>query len=186
MPFITEELWHQITERSVEESLILAAWPEAKGFDLKITEDAAQVFEVVSQIRNLRASKGLSPKETLDLTINAKNPELYSGFESVLTKLANLSSLSFSEKVDNAMSFVVKADECFIPMGDSINIEEEKANLQKELEYAQGFLSSVMKKLSNERFVAGAPANVLEMERKKQSDAEAKIKTLEESLAKLG
>jgi valyl-tRNA synthetase len=186
MPFITEELWHQISERSVEESLILAAWPEAKNFDPKIIEEAAQVFEVVSQVRNLRASKGMSPKEALDLSINAKNPELYSRFAAVLTKLANLSSLNFAEKVDNAMSFVVKADECFIPMGDSINIEEEKANLKKELEYAQGFLSSVMKKLSNERFVAGAPANVLEMERKKQADAEAKIKTLEESLAKLG
>ena len=186
MPFITEELWHQISERSVKESLILAAWPEAKAFDPKIIEEAAQVFEVVSQVRNLRASKGMSPKEALDLSINAKNPELYTRFAAVLTKLANLSSLSFAEKVDNAMSFVVKADECFIPMGDSINVEEEKSNLKKELEYAQGFLASVMKKLSNERFVAGAPANVLEMERKKQADAEAKIKTLEESLAKLG
>jgi valyl-tRNA synthetase len=186
MPFITEELWHQITERSVEESLILATWPEAKTFDPKIIEEAAQVFEVVSQVRNLRASKGMSPKEALDLSINAKNPELYTRFAAVLTKLANLSSLNFAEKVDNAMSFVVKADECFIPMGASINIEEERANLKKELEYAQGFLTSVMKKLSNERFVAGAPANVLEMERKKQADAEAKIKTLEESLAKLG
>lgn len=186
MPFITEELWHQITERSVEESLILAAWPEAKAFDAKIIEEAAQVFEVVSQVRNLRASKGMSPKEALDLHINTKKPELYSRFAAVLTKLANLSSLNFSEKVDNAMSFVVKADECFIPMGDSINVEEEKANLKKELEYAQGFLASVMKKLSNERFVAGAPANVIEMERKKQADAEAKIKALEESLAKLG
>jgi valyl-tRNA synthetase len=80
----------------------------------------------------------------------------------------------------------VKADECFVPMGDSINVEEEKENLKKEIEYTKGFLNSVMKKLSNERFVAGAPAQVLEMERKKQADAEAKIKTLEESLAKLG
>jgi valyl-tRNA synthetase len=186
MPFITEELWHQIKERSVEESLILATWPSAKAFDGKITEEAAQVFEVVSQVRNLRASKGMSPKETLELTINAKNEKIYSRFESVLTKLANLSSLNFGENVPNAMSFVVKADECFVPMGDSINVEEEKENLKKEIEYTKGFLNSVMKKLSNERFVAGAPAQVLEMERKKQADAEAKIKTLEESLAKLG
>lgn len=186
MPFITEELWHQIKERTVEESLILASWPSAKAFDGKITEEAAQVFEVVSQVRNLRASKGMSPKETLELTINAKNEAIYSRFESVLTKLANLSSLSFGENVPNAMSFVVKADECFVPMGDSINVEEEKGNLKKEIDYTKGFLNSVMKKLSNERFVAGAPAQVLEMERKKQADAEAKIKTLEESLAKLG
>lgn len=186
MPFISEEIWHQIQDRKVEESLILAKWPEAKPFDSKITEEANQVFEVVSQVRNLRASKGMSPKEALDLTINTKRPELYQRFESVLIKLANLSSLNFASKVENAMSFVVKADECFVPMGDSINLEEEKANLQKELEYTKGFLNSVMKKLSNERFVAGAPAQVVENEKKKQADAEAKIKALEESLAKLG
>ncbi|WP_026956761.1 valine--tRNA ligase [Algoriphagus vanfongensis] len=186
MPFLSEEIWHQIKERSVEESLILASWPESSSFDTTIIEEAAQVFEVVSQVRNLRASKGMSPKEALELTINAKNPELYGRFEAVLTKLANLSSLAFAEKVENAMSFVVKSDECFVPMGDSIDIEEEKANIQKELEYTRGFLNSVIKKLSNERFVAGAPAQVVENEKKKQADAEAKIKALEESLSKLG
>lgn len=186
MPFISEEIWHLIQERSVDESLILATWPKEKGFDPKIIEEAAQVFEVVSQVRNLRASKGMSPKESLDLTIHTKNEGLYSRFEAVLIKLANLSSLSFAEKVDNAMSFVVKADECFVPLGESLDLEEEKANLQKELEYTRGFLNSVMKKLSNERFLAGAPAQVVEMEKKKQADAEAKIKALEESLAKLG
>jgi valyl-tRNA synthetase len=186
MPFISEELWHQIKERSVQESLILATWPSEKGFDETITTDANQVFEVVSQIRNLRASKGMSPKETLDLTIHAKDEALYVKFEAVLKKLANLSSLSYGEKVENAISFVVKSDECFVPMGDSINVEEEKANIQKEIEYNKGFLNSVIKKLSNERFVSGAPAQVIEMERKKQADAEGKIKALEESFAKLG
>ena len=185
MPFISEEIWHQIEERSVEDSLILAKWPEVKSFDTKITEEAAQVFEVVSQIRNLRASKGMSPKEALDLSINTQRPELYTRFQAVLEKLANLSSLNFASKVENAMSFVVKADECFVPMGDSIDVEEEKAAIQKELEYTKGFLNSVMKKLSNERFVAGAPAQVVENEKKKQADAEAKIKALEESLEKL-
>lgn len=186
MPFISEEIWHLIEERKVEDSLILASWPEEKKFDEQIITEASQVFEVVSQVRNLRASKGMSPKEALDLTINAKNEALYARFESVLKKLANLSSFGFGDTVENAMSFVVKADECFVPMGDSVNLEEEKENLTKELEYTKGFLNSVMKKLSNERFVSGAPAKVIEMERKKQADAEAKIKTLEESLAKLG
>ncbi len=186
MPFISEELWHQIKERTVEESLILASWPEAKPFESKIIEEASQVFEVVSQVRNLRASKGMSPKEVLDLTIKTKNPSLYARFEAVLNKLANLSSLNFGDKVENAVSFVVKSDECFIPMGDAIDVEEEKANIQKELDYTKGFLNTVMKKLSNERFVNGAPAQVLEMERKKQADAESKIQALEESLAKLG
>lgn len=186
MPFISEEIWHQIEERSVEDSLILAEWPEVKSFNTKITEEAAQIFEVVSQIRNLRASKGMSPKEALDLSINTQRPEIYTRFQAVLEKLANLSSLNFASKVENAMSFVVKADECFVPMGDSIDVEEEKAAIQKELEYTKGFLNSVMKKLSNERFVAGAPAQVVENEKKKQADAEAKIKALEESLEKLG
>jgi valyl-tRNA synthetase len=185
MPFISEEIWHLIKVRSVQESLILASWPEEKGFDTKIIEEANQVFEVVSQVRNFRASKGMSPKESLDLTINAKNEALYRRFESVLTKLANLSSFSFGTAVENAMSFVVKADECFIPAGDLINVEEERENMNKDLEYTKGFLNTIMKKLSNERFVAGAPPQVIEMERKKQADAEAKIKTLEESLAKL-
>lgn len=186
MPFISEELWQQIKERKVEESLILATWPSEKGFDAKITSDANQVFDVVSQVRNLRASKGMSPKEQLDLTINAKDESIYGQFESVLKKLANLSSLSYGDKVDNAISFVVKSDECFVPMGDAINVEEEKANILKEIEYTKGFLNSVMKKLSNERFVNGAPPKVIEMERKKQADAEGKIKALEESLSKLG
>jgi len=186
MPFISEELWHQIKERSVEESLILASWPREKGYDAQIIEEANQVFEVVSQVRNLRASKGMSPKEMLDLTINTKNEDLYGRFEAVLNKLANLSSLNFGTKVENAISFVVKSDECFVPMGDAINIEEEKENIQKEIDYTKGFLNSVMKKLSNERFVSGAPVQVIEMERRKQADAEGKIKALEESLAKLG
>lgn len=186
MPFLTEELWHQIKERSAEEALIIAAWPKAKTFEAKPIAEAAQIFEVVSQIRNIRSSKGISPKEVFALTVNTKQPELYSSFEAVLKKLANLSELSFGEKVDNAVSFVVKADECFIPMGEQIDVEKEKENLLKELEYTKGFLNSVMKKLSNERFVAGAPAEVVENEKKKQADAEAKIKTLEEALAKLG
>lgn len=186
MPFLTEELWHQIKERSASEALIVAAWPKAKAFDAKPIAEAVQIFEVVSQIRNIRSSKGISPKEAFALTVNTKQPELYSSFEAVLKKLANLSELAFGEKADNAVSFVVKADECFIPLGEQIDVEKEKENLLKELEYTKGFLNSVVKKLSNERFVSGAPAAVVENEKKKQADAEAKIKTLEEALLKLG
>jgi valyl-tRNA synthetase len=186
MPFLSEDLWHQIKERETHEALIVAAWPKAKTFDPKPIADAALIFEVVSQIRNFRSSKGISPKEAFVLTVNTNQPQLYSSFEAVLKKLANLSELNFGEKVDNAVSFVVKADECFIPMGGQIDVEKEKENLLKELEYTKGFLNSVMKKLSNERFVAGAPAEVVENEKKKQADAESKIKALEEALAKLG
>ncbi|MCH7410216.1 valine--tRNA ligase [Belliella sp. DSM 111904] len=186
MPFLSEELWHQIKERKTDEALIIASWPEVGPFDIQIINEATQVFDVVSQVRNTRASKGISPKETFSLTIKTSQPELYKRFDIVLKKLANLNEVNFGEGIDNAVSFVVKADECFIPMEGQVNPEEEKANIEKELTYTRGFLSSVMKKLSNERFVAGAPAAVIENERKKQADAEAKIKTLEEAFAKLG
>ncbi|UCS91570.1 valine--tRNA ligase [Echinicola marina] len=185
MPFITEELWHQVKTREVKEALIVSSWPKLGEYDEKLINDAAQVFEVVSQIRNIRASKGISPKEAFELSINTQNQELYLSFEAILKKLANLSQLGFAEKVDGALSFVVKSDELFIPLNEQIDVEAEKENLTKELEYTKGFLNSVMKKLSNERFVSGAPAQVVENEKKKQADAEAKIKALEESLAKL-
>lgn len=185
MPFLTEELWHQIKERSVEDSLIVAAWPRPASFNELTIAEAAQVFEVVSQIRNIRASKGISPKEAFALTIKTEQEELYQRFEAVLKKLANLDSVSFGSSVENAVSFVVKADECFIPLEGQVNVEEERENITKELEYTRGFLQSVIKKLSNERFVAGAPDAVVANEKKKQADAEAKIKALEEALVKL-
>ncbi|RPA68186.1 valine--tRNA ligase [Cyclobacteriaceae bacterium YHN15] len=186
MPFLTEELWHQIKERSTNEALIVANWPKAKAFDKFQIEEAYQVFELVSQVRNIRASKGISPKEAFSLTIKTHQPDLYQQFDSVLKKLANLSDVSFGDSLENAVSFVVKADECFIPMEGQVNLEEEKENIFKELEYTKGFLNTVIKKLSNERFVAGAPAAVVENEKKKLSDAQAKIKALEEALTKLG
>ncbi len=186
MPFLTEEIWQTIEKRGLGHALIIQKWPEKKTYDTKPITEAAQVFEVVSQVRNLRSSKGLSPKESLSLTINTNQEALYKSFESVLKKLANLSELQFGEKVENAISFVVKSDECFVPLEEQIDVEQERENLTKELEYTKGFLNAVMKKLGNERFVSGAPAAVVENEKKKQADAEAKIKTLEEALAKLG
>ncbi|AWW31951.1 valine--tRNA ligase [Echinicola strongylocentroti] len=185
MPFITEELWHQVKGRDVKDALIVSSWPTKAAYDEKLINDAAQVFEVVSQVRNIRASKGISPKEAFDLTINTQNQEIYTSFEAILKKLANLSKVDFAAKVEGALSFVVKSDEFFIPLNEQIDVEAEKENIQKELEYTKGFLNSVSKKLSNERFVNNAPAQVVENEKKKQADAEAKIKALEESLAKL-
>ncbi|ERM83688.1 valyl-tRNA synthetase [Rhodonellum psychrophilum GCM71 = DSM 17998] len=186
MPFITEEIWQQIKERNTEDALIVSEWPSPKSFDVQTIAEAQQVFEVVSQIRNIRASKGISPKEAFELTIKTQQPDLYLRFEMVLKKLANLSKLEFGDQVANSLGFIVKSDECFIPMIGQVDVESEKENIQKELEYTRGFLNTVMKKLMNERFVSGAPAQVLEIERKKQADAEAKIKALEESLVNLG
>lgn len=186
MPFLTEELWHQIKERNTTEALIVTSWPKVKVFDKFQIEEANQIFELVSQVRNIRASKGISPKEAFSLTIKTNTPQRYQRFDNVLKKLANLSEISFGGSLENAVSFVVKADECFIPMEGQVNVEEEKENIHKELEYTKGFLNSVQKKLSNERFVSGAPAEVVANERKKQADAEAKIKVLMEALSKLG
>lgn len=185
MPFISEELWHQIKERESKEALIVSAWPVMTPFDNKVIEDAQHIFDVISQIRNIRASKGISPKESFALTVNTTRDDLYESFEGILVKLANLSSVFFGAQVENALSFVVKSDECFIPISEKINVAEEKETLLQEINYTKGFLQAVLKKLGNERFVANAPADVVEKEQQKQADAESKLKILEESLHKL-
>ncbi len=185
MPFITEELWHQIKERSIDQSLIIADWPSARAFDIADIQGMELTFEVVSQIRNIRAFKGISPKVELELIIKTTQQDKYIQYQNIITKLANVESISFGDEAANSLSFVIKGDEFFIPVAGEVNLEEEKANIIAELEYTKGFLNSVMKKLSNEKFVSGAPEQVVANEKKKQADAEAKIKALEESLAKL-
>jgi len=186
MPFITEELWHEIKDREVSEALMLSPWPEAQEYDKKLIEEAQQVFEVVSQIRNIRTSKGISPKETLELTINTAGPEIYRCFEPVLKKLGNLNAIHFQERLEHAVGFIVRSDEFFLPIGQKIDLEKERENLIREIEYTKGFLLAVNKKLENEKFVQNAPEAVINTERKKQADALGKIQALEESLGKLG
>lgn len=186
MPFLTEELWHAMKDRSENDCVIVAQWPERKAYDTELLEQTSWVFEAVSQCRNTRNSKGLSPKEALELLIKTDKQELYASYRPILQKLANLSKVEFvTDKVDNANQFLIKDDEFYIPLEEKLDPEKEKAKLTEELEYQKGFLASVMKKLSNERFVAGAPPEVVENEKKKQADAEAKIKTLEEALRNL-
>tara|TARA_B100000965_G_scaffold216825_2_gene181465 strand:+ start:11464 stop:14241 length:2778 start_codon:yes stop_codon:yes gene_type:complete len=187
MPFISEEIWSELRERGEEQDIIVSAWPVMGGIDAQLTKNAETAFELISQIRNARSSKGISPKETLDLYIRAKEQEAYQRFAGVITKLGNIGELRFTEeKVDNFLSFVIKSDEFYLPLPEgSIDVEAEKAEITKELEYTRGFLNSVMKKLSNEKFVNGAPEQVVANEKKKQADAESKIKVLEEKLASL-
>ncbi len=186
MPFISEELWQQITERSPKEALILSTWPKVANFDQNLVENTQHAFDIVSQVRNLRASKGLSPKEALDLYIKTADASKFEGLEPLMKKLANLGSLTFVDKLEVAASFVVKADECHVPLDTQVNTEEERESIEGEIQYTKGFLKTVEKKLGNERFVNNAPVDVVEKERKKLSDALAKLKVLEESLAKLG
>lgn len=186
VPFITEEIWQGIQKRGEKESIVVAPWPSKENVNEDLLADAALVFEVVTAVRNTRNAKQLSPKTPLSLYIKSQNTKAYTRFEDALKKLANLESVQYvNETVEGALNFVIKADEFFIPVAQELDLEKEKENLQKELEYTKGFLMSVTKKLSNERFVNNAPPQVVEMENKKKADAEAKIKALEESLARL-
>lgn len=184
MPFITEELWQNIQDQKGN-YLIKATWPKVKSFDQTVLDQAEQLFDIVSNVRNVRNSKQLGLKDLLPLTINASN-DAYSLLVPSIQKLGNISEVEFTDqKPENAFSFVVSSTEFHLIAGNQVDTEAERANLQKELDYTRGFLASVMKKLGNERFVNGAPEQVVAAEQKKKADAEAKIKTLEESLDRL-
>ena len=183
MPFISEEIWSLISERSSEERLIVARWPKVTAIDSKILFDEKFAAEVISGIRTIRKEKNIPNKDQIELFVK-RNENTDQSFDSVITKLGNLSVLNYVDnKVEGALSFRVKSNEYYIPLAGAVNIEEQIATLTQELEYTKGFLNSVMKKLSNERFVKNAPEQVIANERKKQSDAEAKIKTIEEQLS---
>lgn len=184
MPFITEELWHQIKERAELDCVIIAEWPKAGVVDEEILSDFEVARQAIGGIRNIRNTKQLGYKDELALKVKTNNSVLYQKFDSQIKKLAKLSSIEFVDtKVDGAVSFVITGDELFVPLDGLIDESEQKADIEKQLEYAKGSLAIVMKKLSNERFVSNAPEQVIASERKKQADAEAKIKALEESLA---
>lgn len=186
MPFITEEIWHEIKERQDRESIMVSSWPEKSEVEPSILVDAEGAFEVVSNVRNTRNAKQISPKEKLKLFIQSDEPTGYERFESVIIKLANLEEVAFtSDEQSNSIGFVIGGDKFQIPIDGSIDSEKEKEEIIKELEYTKGFLSSVNKKLSNERFVSGAPEQVVTSEKQKRADAESKIKVLEERLASI-
>ncbi|RKS19247.1 valyl-tRNA synthetase [Flavobacterium endophyticum] len=185
MPFLTEEIWQHIAERTPEQALIISTWPELKSFDAKLIADFDFAAEVISGIRTIRKEKNIPFKDAIELkAINNDNTSAY--FDAVITKLGNISSLEYvSEAVNGALTFRAKSNEYFVPISGAINVEEEIAKLSEELKYNQGFLKSVQAKLSNEKFVNNAPEKVLEIERKKEADALSKIATIEQSLASL-
>ncbi len=184
MPFITEEIWQLLGERGEKEAMIVAEYPMIKEFDNSILEKTEQIFELVSQVGKVRNAKNISPKEKLDLFVKTSDSSFYDEFISLIQKLAGVDKINFTdEKPNPAMNFVVKGDEFSVPI--QINIEEERKNLEKEIKYAKGFLVGVDKKLSNERFVNNAKPEIIEKERQKKADAEAKIKALEEALVSL-
>ncbi|MDR2086689.1 MAG: valine--tRNA ligase [Dysgonamonadaceae bacterium] len=185
MPFITEELWQALEERNDGESIMISAMPESNRDEKteNIMEDFEQVKAIVANIRTIRTQKNIPVKEPLVLQVIG---EYRPACDPVLIKTANLSAIEpVAEKTPGAVSFLVKTTEFAVPMASNINREEERAKLLEELTYQQGFLTSVLNKLNNEHFVSKAPEKVIENERKKQADAESKIKSLQESIANL-
>lgn len=185
MPFITEELWQHLRERNDGESIMVSLMPKSNGYDASILEQFEQVKDVIAGVRTIRQEKNIAIKQQLSTSIRS-NDKFADGNEAIIVKLAGLDKLSYVEaKVDGAASFMVGTIEIYVPLEGLIDAAEEKAKLIEELNYTKGFLDSVMKKLSNERFVNSAPANVVDLERKKQADALDKIKTLEERISSL-
>ena len=184
MPFITEELWQHIYDRQPGESIMTQTLVKDMPYNEALIAQFEAVKEVISGIRTIRLQKNIAQKEALALEVTGENP--VAGFVSVIAKLCNLSEIKQVEiKSEGAAAFMVGTTEYAVPLGNLINVEEELKKLEADLKYQEGFLQSVMKKLSNEKFVSKAPANVIEMERKKQADAETKIAALKESIAAL-
>ena len=185
MPFLTEEIWQYIDERTPEQALIIATWPEIKPTDENILNGFEFASEVISGIRTIRKDKNIAFKDAIAVkVVNNENSTDY--FDSIITKLGNVSDLEYvSEAVSGALTFRVKSNEYFIPVTGAVNIEEEIAKLTQELEYNKGFLKSVRAKLSNEKFMSGAPEKVVAIEKQKEADALAKIATIEQSLESL-
>lgn len=185
MPFLTEEIWQFIAERTPEEALIVAVWPETKNINTQLISDFSTITDVVSGIRTIRKEKNISFKESVELFV-INNDNSTTELNAVIKKLTNTSTITYvSEKIDGA-SFRVKSNEYFVPVAiESIDVEAETEKLNAELKRAESFLFGITKKLSNERFVNNAPEKVLALERKKEADTLAKIETIKNSLANL-
>ena len=184
MPFITEELWQHIYDRKEGESIMTQILNVAGSYDETIIAQFEAVKEVIGGIRTIRLQKNIAQKEALTLEVVGESP--VSKYNAVIAKLCNLSAINaVAAKAEGAAAFMVGTTEYAVPLGNLINVEEELKKLEADLKYQEGFLQSVLKKLSNEKFVSKAPANVIEMERKKQADAETKIAALKESIAAL-
>lgn len=186
MPFLTEEIWQLLVDRSEKDSIMVSVMPKPESYDSALLEKFEQVKEVIVAVRNIRKQKNIAFKDTLVMNYRLKDGAYDASFDTVVAKMCNLNEISVANgEMTGAMSFIVKAVEYFIPLGDMVDVEEELKKLEEELKYTKGFLKSVQGKMSNERFVNNAPANVVEMEKKKMADAEAKIKVLEDRIASM-
>ncbi|MDC1372280.1 valine--tRNA ligase [Flavobacteriaceae bacterium] len=186
MPFISEEIWQNISNRSVNEALIVSAWPKVESINRKMIKDFDFTSQVISSIRTIRKEKNISFKNSIELHV-LNNENKSSNLDSLIIKLCNISKLVYTKiEVENSISFRVKSNNYYVPVdNNNINIEEEIIKLKKELQYIEGFLNSVRKKLSNSRFVENAPDKVIQIEKDKEQDALSKIKAIKDSLNSL-
>lgn len=186
MPFISEEIWHLLRERKDGDDIIIAAWPKPSDRNDDLLRSFPGAAGLITEIRNFRQSKGLSPREPLELLVRDMEYGDLKLYSDAVIKLGNLSAIRHAEgKPEGTFPFVVREMECFIPLSEKFDRDAERHRLQQELDYTRGFLDSVMKKLSNERFVQNAKADVVAAEQKKKSDAEARIRAIEEALSSL-
>jgi valyl-tRNA synthetase len=182
MPFITEEIWHLLRDREEGDDIIVASMPVVQPFDEQNLKAFEKAEQIITGIRNLRKAKNIANKETLELKVK-DGENAACKFYPVVMKLGNLSGVeTVNEKPDGVIVFTVGSQEYYVPLSESVDVEAEIKKIEEELKYTSGFLISVQKKLSNERFVNNAPAAVVDKERQKQADAEARIKVLEEQL----
>jgi len=182
IPFISEEIYHELHELPENETIMFQEFPKVSGYNNEAILDFETIKEIVSQTRNIKQKNNISPKESLTLSI--ENNNFNSGYLNVLKKIGNFTEISFQNtKLDNAIAFLVGTNKCFVHLNKTINVEEELAKLEEELNYLKGFLNSVMKKLSNKNFVDNAPAKVVELEKQKKNDALSKIASIENQIS---
>jgi valyl-tRNA synthetase len=186
MPFITEEIWQRLNERNKGESIMISLLPEIEHVNTGILDEFKSASQVIQEIRNIRKSKGIPQKDAIELYVIDIEGKVSHTFDSLIIKLCNIDSLKFvTEKPNSSAGFIVESIEYFIPLGEKIDYLAELEKLKTELEYTEGFLSSVMKKLGNERFMANAKPEVIEVEQKKKADAESKIAILKQQIDSL-
>ena len=185
MPFITEEIWQEIRERKPGDSICIAPFPQPNQIDTQILTNFETLFDVISNVRNIRNAKQISPKTALPLAIKTNQPAPFQPLEALIQKMANVSTISYVIEKANGLSFLIKGDEFFVDTAGEIDVAQEIENTRKDLEYQIGFRDSTLKKLSNERFVANAKADVVDRERQKLADADAKIQALQQRLQDL-
>ncbi len=186
MPFITEELWQKLEARAENESIMLAKMPSDTNFDTNLSEKFENIKQIISEIRNIKKQKNLPARTEIELFYKTSDKIYDNTFESVIVKLGGVSKFEKTEnKIEGATQFIVKKTEYFVPLGDLVDTEEEIAKLKKELKYTEGFLKGVAGKLSNKRFVDNAPEAVVNKEKIKMADAEAKISALKTQIKEL-